>query len=59
VDLLRADGSAPVAAGALVLSVTDANDPTSGGLLLALRPEEAEKAVATPDRGFAVLIRSG
>jgi hypothetical protein len=63
VDLLRIDdtgqGTAPVAAAALVLSVTGADDPTSGGLLLALRPTEAEKAVAAPGRGFAVLIRSG
>jgi hypothetical protein len=61
VDLLRVDdtgqGTPPVAAAALVLSVTGANDPTSGGLLLALRPAEAARAVTAPGRGFAVLIR--
>jgi hypothetical protein len=61
VDLLRVDetggGTTAVAAGALVLSVTGANDPTTGGLLLALNPIEAQKAVATPGHGFAVLIR--
>jgi hypothetical protein len=61
VDLLRIDeaggGTTSVAAGALVLSVTGADDPTAGGLLLALNPAEAQKAVATPGHGFAVLIR--
>jgi hypothetical protein len=61
VDLLRLDetghGSTPVAHAALVLGVTGADEPTAGGLLLALRPAEAEKAVAAEGRGFAVLIR--
>lgn len=61
VDLLRLDetghGATPVASAALVLGVTGADEPTSGGLLVALRPAEAEKAVAAQGRGFAVLIR--
>ena len=60
VDLRRlddADGrTTSVAASALVLRVTGAGDPT-GGLLLALTPAEAERAVATPGHGFAVLVR--
>jgi hypothetical protein len=61
VDLLSVGdgGSDPVATAALVLKVTGADDPASGGLLLALTPAEAERAVATPGRGFAVLIRPG
>ncbi|GAA0501119.1 hypothetical protein Ade02nite_92270 [Paractinoplanes deccanensis] len=61
VDLLRLDdtkgATTSVAAAALVLTVTGASDPTTGGLLLALPPAEAERAVATPGHGFAVLIR--
>jgi hypothetical protein len=61
VDLFRVDesggGTTSVAAAALVLGVTGADDPTAGGLLLALKPEEAHRAVATPGHGFAVLIR--
>ncbi len=61
VDLLSMDetghGATPVASAALVLGVTGADEPTVGGLLLALRPAEAEKAVAAQGRGFAVLIR--
>jgi hypothetical protein len=61
VDLLRLDDTGhratPVASAALVLGVTGADEPTAGGLLLALRPAEAEKAVAAQGRGFAVLIR--
>jgi hypothetical protein len=63
VDLLRLDNTdgatTPVAASALVLTVTGAADPTTGGLLLALSPAEADRAVATPGHGFAVLIRPG
>ncbi|MEU8815722.1 hypothetical protein [Actinoplanes sp. NPDC048796] len=62
VDLLRLDEkgtTTSVAAAALVLTVTGASDPTTGGLLLALAPDEAERAVATPNHGFAVLIRPG
>jgi len=63
VDLLRVDesggGTTAVAAGAVVLGVTGADDPTAGGLLLALKPAEAQRAVATPGHGFAVLIRPG
>jgi hypothetical protein len=61
VDLLRVDAtggdSAVVAAAALVLGVTSADDPTTGGLLLALKPIEAAKAMATAGHGFAVIIR--
>jgi hypothetical protein len=63
VDLLRVNDtgqdSTIVADAALVLSVTGADDPTTGGLLLALRPAEAAKAVAAQGGGFAVLIRPG
>jgi hypothetical protein len=61
VDLLRvaedSHDTSAVAASALVLGVTGADDPTTGGLLLALTPAEAAKAVAQPGGGFAVLIR--
>jgi hypothetical protein len=63
VDLLRVDGTtrrtSPVAVDAPVLDVTGADDPMTGGLLLALRPDEAQSAVAGPGSGFAVLIRPG
>jgi len=62
VDLLRLDetgASTAVAAAALVLRVTGAGDPTAGGLLLALSPAEAQRAVAEPGHGFAILIRPG
>jgi len=61
VDLLRLDDasgrSTAVATAALVLKVTGAADPTTGGLLLALAPPEAERAVSTAGNGFAILIR--
>jgi hypothetical protein len=61
VDLLRVDSTthrtSAVALGAPVLEVAGADDPTTGGLLLALRPGEAQSAVAGPGSGFAVLIR--
>ena len=64
VDLLRLDDdtgrrSTAVASDALVLDVTGKDDPVTGGLLLALRPDEAGRAVAAPGRGFAILIRPG
>jgi len=62
VDLLRLDESGvstAVAAAALVLRVTGAGDPIAGGLLLALSPAEAQRAVAEPGHGFAILIRPG
>jgi hypothetical protein len=62
VDLLRLDetgASTAVAASALVLRVTGAGDPTAGGLLLAVSPTEAQRAVAQPAHGFAILIRPG
>ncbi|MFI5889468.1 hypothetical protein ACIA5D_05045 [Actinoplanes sp. NPDC051513] len=63
VDLLRMNrdgGPTAVAAAALVLKVTGAGDPTAGGgLLLALAPTEAQRAVVTPGHGFAILIRPG
>lgn len=60
VTLLRIeDAGAPtkVADAALVLAVTGADDPISGGLLVALSPAEARHAVVSPGRGFAVLLR--
>jgi hypothetical protein len=63
VDLLRRDEAhghtTSVAAAALVLDVTGAGDPASGGVLLALTPAEAEQAVANPGDGFAVIVRPG
>jgi hypothetical protein len=63
VDLLRLDDpgghATAVASAAPVLGVSGATDPTAGGLLLALTPDEAQHAVAAPGRGFAVLIRPG
>jgi hypothetical protein len=61
VDLFRVGDNSmattAVAAAALVLGVTGADDPTAGGLLLALTPAEAAKAVAEQGGGFAVQIR--
>ena len=62
VDLLRIDdrrAPARVAAAAVVLEVTNADDPISGALLLALRPAEADRAVTVPGGGFAVVLRPG
>jgi hypothetical protein len=62
VDLLSVDqggGTTAVAAAALVLGVTGADDPTAGGLLVALDPGEARRAIAAPGRAFAILIRPG
>jgi hypothetical protein len=62
IDLLRVEeggGPVAVAAAALVLGVTGADDPTTGGLLVALNPAEAQKAVAAPGQAFAILIRPG
>jgi len=63
VDLLEIDesgrGTRSIAVAALVLSVTGADDPAPGGLLLALTPAEAARAVASPGPGFAVFIRPG
>jgi hypothetical protein len=63
VDLLRVpdhQGSpATVAEAALVISVTGADDPTLGGLLLALTPAQAHRAVEEPGSSFAVLVRPG
>jgi hypothetical protein len=63
VDLLRIDGerdrTTAVASAALVLEVTGADDPVTGGLLLALDPDEAKQAIATSGRGFAIVIRPG
>ncbi len=62
VDLLRveeAGDTTAVAGAALVLGITGTDDPISGGLLIALSPAQAERAVATPGRGFAVLLRPG
>ena len=66
VDLLRlddvggnSDDSTQVAADAPVLAVTGADDLGAGGLLLALSPGEATRAVTGTEHGFAVLIRPG
>lgn len=64
VDLIGVDpdgGSPnPVADDALVLGVTGADDPSVGGLLLALDPAEARRTVGAPERTrFAVLIHPG
>jgi hypothetical protein len=45
-----------IATAALVVGVTGA-DPTAGGLLVALRPVEARRAVTAPAGGYAVLLR--
>jgi hypothetical protein len=61
VDVFRLSGTGEspqaIATAALVLEVTGAEDPTSGGLLLALTPADARRAVTTPGGGYAVLIR--
>jgi hypothetical protein len=61
VDLFPLTGddrrSPPLASAALVLEVTGADDPATGGLLLALTPEEAERTVTNRVDGYAVLIR--
>lgn len=62
VDLLRVDDTGDataIAAAALVLRVTNPGDPTTGGLLLALTPTEAQHAVAGGGHGFAIVIRPG
>jgi hypothetical protein len=56
--ILAADGSATtIARAAPVLSVVGSDDPAAGGLLVALAPGEARRAVRTPPGGFAVVIR--
>jgi len=61
VDVFRVPGTngspQAIATAALVLSVTGADDPSAGGLLLALTPAEARRTVTTPGGGYAVLIR--
>jgi len=61
VDVFRVsetgDRPAAIATSALVLGVTGAEDPTTGGLLLALTPTEARRTVTSPAGGYAVLIR--
>ncbi|AGZ46238.1 hypothetical protein [Actinoplanes friuliensis] len=58
VDLFRVDEDAEaIATAALVLDVTGADDPSLGGLLLALTPAEAQRTVTGAGRGYAVLIR--
>jgi hypothetical protein len=62
VDLLRLDASdqaTAVAAAALVLNVTGTSDLTTGGILLALTPAEAERTVTGSGEGFAIVIRPG
>jgi hypothetical protein len=48
-----------IATAALVLGLTGADDPTTGGLLLAVTPAEARRTVTTPPGGYAVLLRPG
>jgi hypothetical protein len=62
VDLLSVDNAGgratPVAEAATVLAVSGTDEPTAGGLLLALRPAEARRAVGAAEQTrFAVLIR--
>ena len=61
VDVFRVPetGESPqaIATAALVLGVTGAEDPATGGLLLALTPAEARRTVTAPGGGYAVLIR--
>ncbi|MET8147062.1 hypothetical protein ACIBSW_04590 [Actinoplanes sp. NPDC049668] len=61
VDLFRltaaGQASPAVATAALVLDVTGADDPTTGGLLLALTPTEAQRTMTPTEHGYAVLIR--
>jgi hypothetical protein len=61
VDVFRVpeagDSPQAIAMAALVLGVTDAEDPAAGGLLLALTPAEARRTVTAPAGGYAVLIR--
>lgn len=58
VDLFRVgEGGGPVATAALVLAIAGAEDPTGGGLLLALTPAEAQRAVTAAGPGYAVVIR--
>lgn len=60
VDLLRLEdqgGTTQVARAALVVTVTGADDPVAGGLLVAVTPDEARAAVAGAGRGFAILLR--
>lgn len=61
VDVFRVPGTdgspQAIATAALVLGVTGADDPSTGGLLLALTPTEARRTVTTPGGGYAVLIR--
>jgi hypothetical protein len=63
VDLLSVDPAGgrttTVADDALVIGVTGADDPLTGGLLLALDPAEAKRTIGTADRArFAVVIRA-
>lgn len=61
VDVFRVPGgdASPqvIATAALVLGVTGADDPGTGGLLVALTPAQARLTVTTSPAGYAVLIR--
>jgi hypothetical protein len=62
VDLFRVEksgGTTPIATAALILARTAADDPLTGGLLIALRPPEAKTALSDAGRGFAVMLRAG
>jgi len=49
--------AAAIATAALVLGVTDAEDPITGALLVALTTAEARRILALPPGEYAVLIR--
>jgi hypothetical protein len=53
----RGESPQAIATAALVVGVTGAEDPTAGGLLVALRPAEARRTVIAPAGGYAVLLR--
>jgi hypothetical protein len=59
VTLLRLDNdnATKVADDAVILAVTGADDPLTGGLLVALKPTVAVRAASGGDRGYAVLLR--
>ena len=62
VTLLRiedAGRTTTISESALILTITGADDPIGGGLLVALKPSEARQAAAGSRHGFAVLLRPG
>jgi hypothetical protein len=58
VDLFRSDdGAHPLATAVLVLGITGADDPLTGGLMLALDPDTARKALNHSAKGYAIVLR--